>query len=162
QMAGFLWTQVRFGSARLSHSFRWSRCTASTECERSGCKWRVIDRRRCVRPAGQLQPAIKQVVCTVGSYCHRHEIQLPASQFTLFSLHGHTMRVTGRTFSLSTGVLILLGGAAWLCARAIPKCTHGEKSYSFPITVAGKTTRTCYKCGHTREYDMTTMRFLTG
>jgi hypothetical protein len=72
------------------------------------------------------------------------------------------MRVTTKTFSLSTGVLMLLGGAAWLCARAIPKCTHGEKSYSFPITVAGKTTRTCYKCGHTREYDMTTMRFLTG
>jgi hypothetical protein len=35
---------------------------------------------------------------------------------------------------------MLLGGAAWLCARAIPKCTHGENSYSFPITVEGKTT----------------------
>jgi hypothetical protein len=98
----------------------------------------------------------------VESHCDRHEIQLRASHFKLFFLHGRTMRVTGKTFSLSTGVLMLLGGAAWLCARAIPKCTHGEKSYSFPITVAGKTTRTCYKCGHTREYDMTTMRFLTG
>jgi hypothetical protein len=72
------------------------------------------------------------------------------------------MRMNSRTFSLSTGVLMVLGGAAWLCARALPKCTHGEKSYSFPITVDGKTTRTCYKCGHSREYDMTTMRFLTG
>jgi len=50
------------------------------------------------------------------------------------------MRVISKTFSLSTGVLMLLGGAAWLCARAIPKCTHGENSYSFPITVEGKTT----------------------
>jgi hypothetical protein len=72
------------------------------------------------------------------------------------------MRVISKTFSLSTGVLMLLGGAAWLCARAIPKCTHGENGYSFPITVEGKTTRTCYKCGHSREYDMNTMRFLTG
>lgn len=30
------------------------------------------------------------------------------------------------------------------------------------MTVDGKTTRTCYKCGHKREYDMTTMRFVTG
>jgi len=77
-------------------------------------------------------------------------------------MHRSAMRLSSKTFSLSTGVLMLLGGAAWLCARAIPKCTHGEKSYSFPITRDGKTTRTCYKCGHSREYDMTTMRFLTG
>jgi hypothetical protein len=73
------------------------------------------------------------------------------------------VRVINKPFSWSTGaVLTLLGGAAWLCARAMPKCIHGEKSYSFPITVDGKTTRTCYKCGHKREYDMTTMRFVTG
>jgi hypothetical protein len=80
----------------------------------------------------------------------------------LYSPHRFSMRVNSRSFSLSTGMLMLLGGAAWLCARALPKCTHGEKSYSFPITVDGKTTRTCYKCGHSRKYDMTTMRFLTG
>jgi hypothetical protein len=97
----------------------------------------------------------------VESRCTPHEIRLCASLFN-FSFHGLAMRVTTKTFSLSTGVLMLLGGAAWLCARAIPKCTHGEKSYSFPITVDGKTTRTCYKCGHSREYDMETMRFLTG
>ena len=73
------------------------------------------------------------------------------------------MRLTTRIFSLPAGVvLMLLGGAAWLCSRATPKCTHGENSYSFPRTVDGKTTRTCYKCGHTREYDLTTMRFVTG
>jgi len=81
--------------------------------------------------------------------------------FHLF-FHELDVHLIKKTFSLSTGVLVLLGGAAWLCARAIPKCTHGEKSYSFPITVDGKTTRTCYKCGHTREYDMVNMRFLTG
>jgi len=97
----------------------------------------------------------------VESRCTPHEIRLCASLFN-FSFHGPAMRLTTKTFSLSTGVLMLLGGAAWLCARAIPKCTHGEKSYSFPITVNGKTTRTCYKCGHSREYDMETMRFLTG
>jgi hypothetical protein len=80
----------------------------------------------------------------------------------MFLLCGYEVHMIRKTFSLSTGVLVLLGGAAWLCARAIPKCTHGEKSYSFPITVDGKTTRTCYKCGHKREYDMTSMRFLTG
>ncbi|HEY2394019.1 MAG TPA: hypothetical protein VGK22_22795 [Candidatus Angelobacter sp.] len=72
------------------------------------------------------------------------------------------MRLTTKSFSLSTGILVLFGGAAWLCARAIPKCIHGEKSYSFPRTVDGKTTRTCHKCGHKREYDMATMRFRTG
>jgi hypothetical protein len=97
----------------------------------------------------------------VESRCTPHENRRRASLFA-FSFRESVMRVTAKTFSLSTGVLMLLGGAAWLCARAIPKCTHGEKSYSFPITVEGKTTRTCYKCGHTREYDMKTMRFLTG
>jgi len=63
----------------------------------------------------------------------------------------------------STGaVLVVLVGAAWLYSRAIPKCIHGENSYSFPRTVDGKTTRTCCKCGHKREYDMATMRFVTG
>jgi hypothetical protein len=91
-----------------------------------------------------------------------YESQSSASVFNLSSLRRRGMRMNSRTFSLSTGMLMLLGGAAWLCARAIPKCTHGEKSYSFPITRDGKTTRTCYKCGHSREYDMATMRFLTG
>lgn len=59
-------------------------------------------------------------------------------------------------------VLMLLEGAASLCSRAIPRCIHGGDSYSFPRTFAGKTTRTCCKCGHKREYDMATMRFLTG
>jgi hypothetical protein len=73
------------------------------------------------------------------------------------------MRLTTKFLSLSAGaVLVVLGGAAWLYSRAIPKCTHGENSYSFPRTVDGKTTRTCCKCGHKREYDMATMRFLTG
>ncbi|MGZ4841796.1 MAG: hypothetical protein ACXV5J_08630 [Candidatus Angelobacter sp.] len=96
------------------------------------------------------------------SRCAQHETGSGDSLLILHSLRRSAMRVNSRTFSLSTGVLMLLGGAAWLCARALPKCTHGEKSYSFPITVDGKTTRTCYKCGHSREYDMTTMRFLTG
>jgi hypothetical protein len=72
------------------------------------------------------------------------------------------MRLTTKSISLSTGILVLFGGAAWLCSRAIPKCIHGEQSYSFPRTVDGTTTRTCNKCGHKREYDMATMRFLTG
>jgi hypothetical protein len=59
-------------------------------------------------------------------------------------------------------VLTLLGGAAWACARVVPKCIHRDESYSFPRTVDGKTTRTCGKCGHRREYDMATMRFLSG
>lgn len=76
---------------------------------------------------------------------------------------GFAMWLITKTFSLSAGVvLMLLGGAAWLCSRAIQKCTHSENSYSFPRTVDGKTTRTCYKCGHKREYDMTNMRFVTG
>jgi hypothetical protein len=73
------------------------------------------------------------------------------------------MRLITKTLSWSAGtVLMLLGGAAWLCLRATPKCIHGEESYSFPRTANGKTTRSCSKCGHTREYDMTTMRFVTG
>jgi hypothetical protein len=72
------------------------------------------------------------------------------------------MRLITKTFSLSTGiVLVLLGGTAWLCSRAMPKCTHSEKNYSFPRTVDGKTTGTCAKCGHKREYDTINMRFLT-
>ena len=63
---------------------------------------------------------------------------------------------------VSEGVRMVFSAAAWLCSRAMPKCIHSDSSYSFPRTVAGKTTRTCYKCGHRREYDMTTMRFLTG
>ena len=78
-------------------------------------------------------------------------------------LSGFAMWLITKTFSLSAGVvLMLLGGAAWLGSRAMQKCTHSENSYSFPRTVDGKTTRTCYKCGHKREYDMTTMRFVTG
>ena len=73
------------------------------------------------------------------------------------------MRLVTKIVSLPAGVvLMLLGAAAWLCSRATPKCTHGENSYSFPRTAGGKATRTCYKCGHTREYDMTKMRFVTG
>lgn len=73
------------------------------------------------------------------------------------------MHSIAKLLSFSTGaVLVVLVGAAWLCSRAIPKCIHGESSYSFPRTVDGKTTRTCCKCGHKREYDMATMRFLTG
>jgi hypothetical protein len=98
----------------------------------------------------------------VESLSAAYESQSSFSFFNLQSLRRLAMRVNSRSFSLSTGMLMLLGGAAWLCARAIPKCTHGEKSYSFPITRDGKTTRTCYKCGHSREYDMSTMRFLTG
>ena len=91
-----------------------------------------------------------------------HEIRLGSSLFAL-SPPGFAMRVITKTFSLAAGVVrMLLGGAAWLCSRAMPKCTHSENSYSFPMTVDGKTTRTCYKCGHKREYDMTTMRFVTG
>jgi len=86
----------------------------------------------------------------VESRCAPHESLSSASLLAPSSLRRFDMRVNSRSFSLSTGVLMLLGGAAWLCARALPKCTHG------------KTTRTCYKCGHSREYDMTTMRFLTG
>jgi hypothetical protein len=73
------------------------------------------------------------------------------------------MRLTAKFLSLSAGaVLVVLGAAAWLCSWVIPKCTHGENNYSFPRTVDGKTTRTCCKCGHKREYDMGTMRFVTG
>lgn len=57
---------------------------------------------------------------------------------------------------------MLLNEAAGLCSRAMPRCIHSENNYSFPRTFAGKTTRTCRKCGHKREYDMATMRFLTG
>jgi hypothetical protein len=71
--------------------------------------------------------------------------------------------LTGKAFSLAAAVLMLLGGGAVrLYSRFIPRCIHSENSYSFPRTFAGKTTRTCCKCGHTREYDMATMRFLTG
>ena len=73
------------------------------------------------------------------------------------------MRLITRTLVFTAGVVrTVLGAATWLCSRAMPKCIHSDYSYSFPRTVAGKTTRTCYKCGHRREYDMVTMRFLTG
>lgn len=73
------------------------------------------------------------------------------------------MGLTTKVFTVSAGaLLVVLGGAAWLCSRAIPRCTHSDNNYSFPRTVDGKTTRTCCKCGHKREYDMATMRFLTG
>jgi hypothetical protein len=99
----------------------------------------------------------------VESYCKTHEQKLVFSILFLLFPPGLAMRVITKNFSLATGaVLMLLGGAAWLCSRAMPKCTHGENSYSFPRTVDGKTTRTCCKCGHRREYDMVTMRFLTG
>jgi hypothetical protein len=85
--------------------------------------------------------------------------------FPLFVLSppGFAMRVITKTFSLAAGVvLMLLSEAARLCLRAMPRCIHSENCYSFPRTFAGKTTRTCCKCGHKREYDMATMRFLTG
>ena len=73
------------------------------------------------------------------------------------------MRLITKPLALTVGVaLTVLGAAAWICSRVTPKCIHSEYSYSFPRTVAGKTTRTCCKCGHKREYDMATMRFLTG
>lgn len=99
----------------------------------------------------------------VESHYGMHEITAMCFSVFVLPLSGFAMRLITKTFSLAAGgVLILLGGAAWLFSRAIPKCTHRESSYSFPMTVDGKTTRTCYKCGHKREYDMTTMRFLTG
>jgi hypothetical protein len=109
-----------------------------------------------------LRPGQKRIACGAESLCARYEPRSGTSLLSFHAMRRSAMRVSAKSFSLSTGVLMLLGGAAWLCARAIPKCTHGEKSYSFPITRDGKTTRTCYKCGHSREYDMTTMRFLTG
>ena len=109
-----------------------------------------------------LRPGQKRIACGAESLCARYEPRPGTSLLSFHAMRRSAMRVSAKSFSLSTGVLMLLGGAAWLCARAIPKCTHGEKSYSFPITRDGKTTRTCYKCGHSREYDMTTMRFLTG
>ena len=108
-----------------------------------------------------LRPGWRRIASVAESRYARYESR-STSLLCFHAMRRSAMRVSSRTFSLSTGVLMLLGGAAWLCARAIPKCTHGEKSYSFPITRDGKTTRTCYKCGHTREYDMATMRFLTG
>jgi hypothetical protein len=104
----------------------------------------------------------KRIACVAESPYARYESRSSASLLNFHAMRRSAVRVSSKSFSLSTGVLMLLGGAAWLCARAIPKCTHGEKSYSFPITREGKTTRTCYKCGHSREYDMETMRFLTG
>lgn len=91
--------------------------------------------------------------------------ELPPSVFLFFSfpLIGFAMRLITKIFSFPVeGARVLLSGAAWLCSRTIPKCTHSQNSYSFPRTVDGKTTRTCYKCGHKRDYDMNTMRFLTG
>lgn len=76
---------------------------------------------------------------------------------------GFALRAITRTFSLPAGVaLTVLSEAARLYSRVIPRCIHSENCYSFPRTFAGKTTRTCCKCGHRREYDMTTMRFVTG
>jgi hypothetical protein len=76
---------------------------------------------------------------------------------------GFALRAITRTFSLPAGVAqTLLSEAARLYSRVIPRCIHSENCYSFPMTFAGRTTRTCYKCGHRREYDMTTMRFVTG
>lgn len=71
------------------------------------------------------------------------------------------MRLMTKAFTWSAGTaLALLGGAAWLLTRARPVCAHNERSYGFPMTVDGRTTRTCNKCGHKREYDMSTMRFV--
>jgi hypothetical protein len=76
---------------------------------------------------------------------------------------GLAMRLITRTLSIAADlVLELLSETAGLCARTVPRCIHSENSYSFPRTFAGKTTRTCSKCGHKREYCMSTMRFLTG
>src|SRR5438270_14055514 len=102
----------------------------------------------------------RPIASVAESRCARHESR-STSLLSVHAMHRSAMRVSSKSFSLSTGVLILLGGAAWLCARAIPKCTHGEKSYSFPITRDGKTTRNCYKCGHSSEYDMATYRNIT-
>jgi len=72
-----------------------------------------------------------------------------------------TMRFLSKVFSLSAGTAVaVIAGAAWLLSRARPVCTHNESSYGFPMTVDGMTTRTCSKCGHKREYDMTNMRFV--
>jgi uncharacterized protein (DUF2147 family) len=71
------------------------------------------------------------------------------------------MRFFSKAFSLSAGTaLAVLAGTAWLLSRARPVCTHNERSYGFPMTVDGRTTRTCSKCGHKREYDMANMRFV--
>lgn len=76
---------------------------------------------------------------------------------------GFALRAITRAFSLQAGVaLTLLSEVERLYSRVIPRCIHSENCYSFPMTFAGKTTRTCYKRGHRREYDMNTMRFVTG
>ena len=76
---------------------------------------------------------------------------------------GFALRAITRAFSLPAGVaLTLLSEVERLYSQVIPRCIHSENCYSFPMTFAGKTTRTCHKCGHRREYDMNTMRFVTG
>ena len=155
--------QLIFALAFLSLWFRWWPSFACTEYERRGFRWLVTDRKQCARLAAQSQLGLKQIACIAESHYEPHESHLRASLFVWFPPGGSAMRLIKKTFSLSAGVvLMLLDGAAWICSRAMPKCIHGENSYSFPRTIDGKTTRTCCRCGHRREYDMTTMRFLTG
>lgn len=71
------------------------------------------------------------------------------------------MRFLSKALSLSAGTaLAVFAGAAWLLSRPRSVCNHNERSYGFPMTVDGRTTRTCSKCGHKRDYDMTRMRFV--
>jgi len=77
--------------------------------------------------------------------------------------HGPVKRLVAASFSFAAGVMVgVLHPFSRFFALAMPRCIHAESSYAFPRTFAGKTTRTCCKCGHKREYDMVTMRFLTG
>jgi hypothetical protein len=73
------------------------------------------------------------------------------------------IHLVGKALSLWAAAVIFMGSAAArLYLQFVPRCIHSENNYAFPRTFAGKTTRTCCKCGHKREYDMATMRFLTG
>ena len=122
----------------------------------------VTDPKLCAHTAVQLQHGRKQTACTAESHCGNHEFTIVFFCVRPISA-GIAMHLIARALAFMRGAVhILLNGATWVCSRAMPNCTHTENSYSFPRTVAGKTTRTCCKCGHRREYDMTTMRFLTG
>jgi hypothetical protein len=123
---------------------------------------RITDRKECADLVVQSHRGWRRIAYSVESHSLSNELRL-CFPVSLLSAGGCAMQLTAKVLSLSAGALLVaLGGAAWLCSRAIPKCTHGENNYSFPRTVEGKTTRTCSKCGHQREYDMATMRFLTG
>jgi hypothetical protein len=55
---------------------------------------------------------------------------------------------------------MLLSEAARLCSQAVRRRIRSENSYSSQDTYR-QDDPTCSKCGHKREYDMATMRFLT-